>query len=310
MSPDLEELHNLISYGKYNNTYKMAWIKAIVETCEKSPKHKIHFDDLSMLIFKYYWNQCIFFGLNQGQNLNNKPKIIQIVEKCIDNYYKAEFDNKPEPFIKVQDKITIPVEKISTELKRYVCEAFLKLDGKTSNFYEYDRQKREINISNPKILKKYSQILYNLINYRWTQILEETDGSPRISKKIKGVDRNQIPRRGNLRIFHQFLDIENPKKNCFLTGKKITGKISVHHIIPWSYMYSDDLWNLVYVKPEENSSISNRLPSENLIKKLILRNKKLLKLLIKKNITNKHVEELKIALERDYVVKYWVGFKG
>ena len=75
-------------------------------------------------------------------------------------------------------------------------------------------------------------------------------------------------------------------------------------------MYSDDLWNLVYVKPEENSSKSNRLPNEDLINKLNLRNKRLLKILVKKEIKSKHLEELKISIERDYVKKYWTGFKG
>ena len=309
MNKELKELSNLINYGSMENTYKMSWIRSIVEICEESPKKIINLDDLSPLIFKYYWNQSIFFNLNQGQNRNFTPTIIQIVEKCITDY-QLEFGYKPESFIRVQKKIKIPTQKISKVLAQDVCKRFLILDKKVSNFYKYDLQKRKIKISNPRFLKEYSEVLYHLINYRWTQKLEETDGSPRISKKIKGVERDKTPKRGNLKLFHKFLDIENPKKVCFLTGEKITGTTSVDHIIPWSYMYSDDLWNLVYVKSEENSSVSNRLPSENLIKKLILRNKKLLKLLIKKNITNKHVDELKIALERDYVVKYWVGFKG
>ena len=309
MNKDLEELLNLINNGSMENTYKVSWIRSIVEICEDSPKKIIHFDDLSPLIFKYYWDQCIFFNLNQGQNRNNKPTIIQIVEKCIRDY-QLKFGYKPESFIRVQNKIKIPIQKISKVLTQDVCKRFLKLNKKISNFYKYDLEKREIKISNPRFLKEYSEVLYQIINYRWTQKLEETDGSPRISKKIRGVERDKTPKRGNLKSFHKFLDIENPKKVCFLTGEKIIGIISVDHVIPWSYMYSDDLWNLVYVKPEENSSKSNRLPNEDLINKLNLRNKRLLKILIKKEIKSKHLEELKISIERDYVKKYWTGFKG
>ena len=309
MNKELKELSNLINYGSMENTYKMSWIRSIVEICEESPKKIINLDDLSPLIFKYYWNQSIFFNLNQGQNRNFTPTIIQIVEKCITDY-QLEFGYKPESFIRVQKKIKIPTQKISKVLAQDVCKRFLILDKKVSNFYKYDLQKRKIKISNPRFLKEYSEVLYHLINYRWTQKLEETDGSPRISKKIKGVERDKTPKRGNLKLFHKFLDIENPKKVCFLTGEKIIGTTSVDHIIPWSYMYSDDLWNLVYVKPEENSSKSNCLPNEDLINKLNLRNKRLLKMLIKKKIKSKHIEELKISIERDYVRKYWTGFKG
>ena len=176
--------------------------------------------------------------------------------------------------------------------------------------YKYNLKKLEIYIYQPETLKKYSEILYPLINYRWTQKLEETDSSPRISKKIRGVDRDKTPKRGNLKIFHKFLDVDNPKKICFLTNKKIIGTPSVDHLIPWSYMYSDDLWNLVYVKPQENSSKSNRMPNKNLIRRLEERNKRLLYLLYSKNIKSKHVEELKVSLEKDYLNKYWTGFKG
>ena len=78
-------------------------------------------------------------------------------------------------------------------------------------------------------------------------------------------------------VHRKFIDEENPKKECFLTGKKISGTPSIDHVIPWSYMYSDDLWNLVYVLPNENSSKSNSLPNKKLIEKLKTRNIKLFK---------------------------------
>ena len=130
------------------------------------------------------------------------------------------------------------------------------------------------------------------------------DGSPRISKKIKGVDRDQFPKRGNLKKFREFIDEENPQKECFLTGNKISGTPSIDHVIPWSYMYSDDLWNLVYVSPNENSSKRNQIPDKGLIDRLKIRNVKLLE----RNSYNKFTEELKLSIENDYVEKtIWIG---
>ena len=64
----------------------------------------------------------------------------------------------------------------------------------------------------------------------------------------------------SLKKFKQFLDQENPDRVCFITGKAIPeNDLSIDHIIPWSYMYSDDLWNLVYVNKSINSSMSNRI---------------------------------------------------
>ena len=95
-----------------------------------------------------------------------------------------------------------------------------------------------------------------------------------------------------------------------MTGKKISGTPSIDHVIPWSYMYSDDLWNLVYVLPNENSSKSNRLPNKKLIERLKARNIKLFKTLKKKGINNKFTEELKLSIDNNYVEKFWIGFKG
>ena len=309
MNPYLKKVLDLINNGSMDNTYKMSWIRSIVESCEKSSKKNIHFDELSKLIFKYYWNQCVFFNLNQSHNRNKKPEIIQIVENSIKEYQSSR-GFKKETFIRIENEIDIPVTKISSVLKKDVCKRFLYLGGKIHKIYDYDLTKREINLFNPEILKTYSEILYNSINYRWTQELETMDGSPRISKKIKGVDRDQFPKRGNLNKFRKFIDEENPKKECFLTGKKILGTPSIDHVIPWSYMYSDDLWNLVYVLPNENSSKSNRLPNKKLIEKLKTRNIKLFKTLKKKGINNKFTEELKLSIDNNYVEKFWIGFQG
>ena len=80
----IEELTELISNCPMDNTYKMSWCKALVEySCNHSDK-KVHFDKLSELMFKYYWDQTIFFNLEQGSNLKKKPTIIQIVKNEIE----------------------------------------------------------------------------------------------------------------------------------------------------------------------------------------------------------------------------------
>ena len=77
--------------------------------------------------------------------------------------------------------------------------------------------------------------------------------------------------------------------------------ISVDHVIPWSFMYSDDIWNLVLTTKSNNSKKSNIVPSEDVIERLKERNKKLVNLL--------NDEKLKIsmeeAIENNYVDKFY-----
>jgi hypothetical protein len=310
MEKYIEQLTKVIRNCSMENTYKMSWIRSLVEWSVKYPrKQNIHFKELSPLIFKYYWNQTIFFNLNQGPNPLKKPEIHQIVLKEIERYQK-KYDFKPVFFTRVDNKIEIDVDKISNTLKSDVCWRFPILGKKSYNFYELDRQNFRLKLHHPELLKKYSEILFELINYRWVKKLELLNSSPRISKKVDGSDREDI-RRGNLTKFKSYLDLENPNQKCFITNKKLDDNdLSIDHVIPWSYLFSDDLWNLVYVKKSENSSKSNRIPSEKTIIKLEKRNNNLLRLMKRKDISDKQTEELELSINKDYVREFWYGCKG
>lgn len=305
MDDYLKNLTKVIRECKMTNTYKMCWMRSIVEYLINNPnKDTIHFDELSPLIFKYYWNQIIFFDLQQGSNPDKPPEICQIVKGKVDQYK----GKKPEVFTRVSSNIDIPIKEISNVLIKDVSWRFLELDGITLDLYELNKKTRELKVKNPEVLRNNSDILFELINYRWVQELEKYNSSPRISKKVNGTDREDI-KRGSLKKFHKYLDLENPNKICFISGKVIQN-LSVDHVIPWSYLYSDDLWNLVYVEKGVNSSKSNTIPSEELINKLIDRNQELMEIMVQNGYQDKQKEELDLSIKRDYVKQFWIGCKG
>ena len=199
MNPYLKELTHLISNCEMTTTYKMSWARAITEYLVTNPQaSQIHFDDLAPLIFKYYWNQIVFFDLKQSPD-SSTPLICQIVKNEIDKRGSL----KPEVFTRIEDQIEIPIKQISDQLKRYVSEKFLnKLGGEKYKIYEL--KNRTLTILEPEVFRGYSNILFELINYRWVQKLEECNSSPRISKKVRGTDREKI-NRGNLSTFKEYL---------------------------------------------------------------------------------------------------------
>lgn len=309
MQDYIKELTMLIRDGDMQNTYKMAWARGIVETCALDDSQSvIHFDALSEKIFGYYWNQSIFFQLEQSPNPHKRPEIHQIVLEEI-NQYQFNNDNQPKYFSKVRD-VKVPVTKISNILKKDVSWRFLLLNKTESSVYELDKKNKTITIKHPQLIKEYADILFELINYRWTQKLEEFNHSPRISKKVLGTDRERV-RRNNLSKFRKYLDVENPERRCFFTERVLSDDdISIDHVLPWSYLFSDDLWNLVYVDRSHNSSKSNRIPSEEVIQRLEERNIRLLSLLTSNAIKDKQTEELSLCIEKDLLRKFWVGCKG
>ena len=161
MNEHIRSLVETIHDCKMTNTYKMSWCRSLIEWSFKNPnKNQIHFNELSPLIFKYYWNQSIFFDLNQGSNPLEKPTIHQIVLKEIKKY-QNQFGNKPEVFTRIQNKIQIDIDSINRCLRRYVSKLF----DKDQQFYKLSSDGFSLELYHTELLKEYSDILFQLINY-------------------------------------------------------------------------------------------------------------------------------------------------
>jgi hypothetical protein len=92
----------------------MSWIRAIIECLleGKNREKEIALEDIAVNMFKHYWNQTIFFDLEQSQNINKKPLIVQLVKEQIELYQNRYNNNKPEYFAKVQNKIIIDTKRV------------------------------------------------------------------------------------------------------------------------------------------------------------------------------------------------------
>ena len=307
MNSTLSDWFEVIKNCSVNNTYKMGWGKSIVECCfEDDSEELISFDRISFKMFKYYWNQTIFFDLQQGSNPNKPPTFVSYVKSKIEEY-QSQYGLQPKEFERIEDKVKVDIKYLNRILTENVSHRFLEVGGKEYELYELDKKDRTIKVKNPHILKEYSDILFEVINYRWVQILETYNSSPRISKKIKITDRGGI-RRKPLGKFKKYLQLTDER--CFISGEEFEGDESTDHLIPWSFMFSDDLWNLVLVKQGYNSSKSNRIVDESEIIKLEERNKILLQRMEEKGIIDKNYSELKFSIEKNLLRKFWISFKG
>lgn len=322
MNNYIKDFNQLIINCNFENTYKMAWAKAIIEICIENNSDdelvNITFDQISSKILKYYWNQTIYFNLIQGSNLSKIPEILTITKKLIDDYFNTFNTKFPERFEKIESKLNKNnlnknISKISKVLKKDVCWRFLNLNNKKYDIYKLNKEEGniELKLENVKAIKDYSDLLLQVVNYRWTQILENFNHSPRISSKVRAIDDNSI-KRSNLSKFHEYLilEFEDQKKYCFYCGNIIPDdEISLDHIIPWSFMFSDDIWNLVFCHKSENSMKSNSIIEEKYIEKLEQRNRDLLSKMSKEKHGKKY-EELEMAINNNYVRKFWIASKG
>jgi CRISPR/Cas system Type II protein with McrA/HNH and RuvC-like nuclease domain len=91
----------------------------------------------------------------------------------------------------------------------------------------------------------------------------------------------------------------------FYSGELLdSNDISIDHVIPWSFMYSDDIWNLVITSKRYNSSKSNILVNEEIIKKLKDRNLQLIEI-----APDHYKNKIVASIELDLIEKFYFQFK-
>ena len=305
---------DIIERMNNDNTYKLAWGRAILECIsfdkcyeENANNVFIKFEDIAECMIKYYWNQMFFFNLKQSPA--KVPVVCQETQKLIEEYKEKTNSNIPKWYdegIKVLDKDNYlkAVKKVAKSLHENVAWRFKNIDGKSLEIYQIDKSKNlvVIDYSAALELKDYSVILSKLLNYKWAQLLEKFNYAPKITLKVNGISQSKLNRESLIKYKNQLLkEFKDGKIIDFYTGEELTvDNVSIDHVIPWSFMYSDDIWNLVVTSKSNNSKKSNSIPSEEMINKLKERNLKLLTI-----VEGKFKEDLELSIEGNYIEKIY-----
>lgn len=306
----------IIESMKNDNTYKLAWGRALIE-CIYYETYKIEnnkvvlsLNNIAKCMLKYYWNQTFFFSLKQSPYEDKSPVIVQITDELIERYSKVNGSVIPVWFDKAEEKlgseIDMAVQKVTNKLPENVSWRFKRVDNEVLEIYEYDNKNRSkyvyFNKGDAKLLSEYALVISKLLNYKWAQLLEKYNYAPKIVNKVNSISEAKLRRESLTKYKNELMkQFENGIAIDFYSGKPLKDDdISVDHVIPWSFMYSDDIWNLVLTSKSNNSSKSNSIPSEEVIKKLKERNSNLVGLL-----DSKFDMEMRESIEKGLVDKFY-----
>jgi 5-methylcytosine-specific restriction endonuclease McrA len=273
--------------------------------------------------FSYYWNLHVFFDpngttLREGSNSNRPPVILQYVVEAIRRRREELGENYRPRFLEQlrPSDLVIETHLIVKALKRDVSYRFLNLRNRRSDLYVYDAEANLIVFPEEacRLIADFADILIEAIHYRWSQILEDFNRTtPRITSKVR-MQRDLQFRRRSLNSFIEWLLINNPDQRCFLCGEIIETdeKPVVDHMIPWSFLFSDDLWNLSLTHDKCNYRKSDRQPTKKEIDRLNQRNSSLEHTIAKQfpeYTSKKHYKELVFANEHDLLRKMWTLYR-
>ena len=310
----------IIESMKNENTYKLAWGRALVECVysgnyfEKADGNiMVTTESVAKCMLKYYWNQIFFFNLKQSPTRvdDRQPLIVRFTNELISEYKSATQSNIPVWFDRAEcdigdSKINRIIKKICTVLPNDVSWRFKEINNEEIPLYRYDYKKRSNEVLFTKeaieLIKEYAIVISKLLNYKWSQLLEKFNYAPKIASKVSSISDAKLKRESLTKFKNELMkQFKDGVAIDFYSGEPLAmDDISVDHVIPWSFMYSDDIWNLVLTSKSHNSSKSNSIPSEDVINRLKERNEIIVDLL-----DSKFSVEMKDAIVNNYIDKYY-----
>ena len=283
---------HILNQGTKDNTYKFAFARFLLEYSQIKTETHVEFSTIAEYYLKYYWPQVCNSKLRQSPR--KSPEVIQIIEKEFDKpYYPQTFDRiKQEEPVKIENCIKNIVKKCFEHVTyafqnvkigdETVDKAPIFFDYKIRGFKKrYDREKnlplidRDYGINlNPDAMsffKRRNVSLNKAVTLEWARFLEEINvGVPKLIAKIE----DEIPSRNLTTQRHALEPVE---KNCFYCEIPLESvENDIEHVIPFSYIRENEMWNLTRACKQCNCKKLGSLPSpkKKWLDKLFERNKK------------------------------------
>ncbi|WP_444685272.1 HNH endonuclease domain-containing protein [Alkalicoccus luteus] len=253
-----------------SSTYKFVLFKSLIENLYNvNDQLEVNYDQLAYSFAKMFWNMVVGNGITQHNTGANAKAATIILD-----YQAAHATPSGWKFDKVPDANQVEiVHKVKQAMKTNVFGA---LFGDTEEtFYEFSHQHEKLRF-HPNVytfLLKYQLLLVQLTNFHLARMIEKLNGTA--SGLLLKVE--DLSKRENLKPFEKIL-LHYMDASCFYCGKDVsTGKRSTHvdHFIPWSFVQSDQVWNLVLSCQTCNSSKSDKLAKPYYLDKLLDRNEAL-----------------------------------
>lgn len=259
--------------SKNSTTYKFVLIKSLLENLYNvNDQLELTYDVLFTSFAKIYWNLVIHHNLSQ---INMTGKQAEVQKILLDIKEKHSVPNSLV-FDKLSEEIQIDI--IIRVKKKGKLNVMGAIYGDTdSTIYNFDNKCEiiKINPSFYSFMQRFQRILNYLTNYHLAIFLGKFNQQGDTTNLLMKVEN--VSKRSSLNEFYSLLSIFY-KGKCFYCHREIKIKSGAHvdHFIPWSFVQSDQLWNLVISCNTCNLSKNDKLAVNTFLNSLIDRNGELL----------------------------------
>lgn len=265
-------------FDNKSESYKLFWFKAILHEVSRG-RSAITFQELIDRMIVDAWYMVGEYKLNLGPADTLEKTVLYIAEKedflptekeeVILAYLRESDDKKLKDFKRVlglnvpyrlqAPLIPNPGSKLwykTSEIADYINAQdgilyLIEHDGPLYSRIIIDDAWMEYIQNNLGILIGWTD--YNLITY----LQRRNPTVPGISNKIYPPQERELTAVTN---YWKHIIVQGSVRDIY-TGEALSTKgLSIDHFVPWSYVASDELWNLIPTSRSVNSSKSNNLP--------------------------------------------------
>ena len=274
------------------SSYKYALVKCLLDNLfNVDSNYALDFSFLGLTFAKIYWNLISKYHLPQitVNSQFKKSEIETVVEDMI--MQNVNLNNLDYDSLNDVDKRSFNLCAYKIFTKYVIGALYSDLQCKVYGFSKTNR-KIYLNREIYDFLIKNKIILEKLNYYSWIIWMEERlEKTTNVLKPLSnyvnlGIKLDESTKRKALTNFKIDLLKYGDKLTCFYCNKIITDKsCHIDHFIPWKFVKDDKIWNLVISCRQCNESKKDKIPSIDMLDKLIARNENLFGLSYEDNLT-------------------------
>jgi hypothetical protein len=249
-----------------SSTYKPALLKAIARLAHNS-SNTITLRELGAEFARMFWNQTIVFHLRQAATISKEPEVLGQIRRASAAAGVRRFSELPE-------SSAIGIEMAMAQILTIDVLYRFHNNGPAGMLPLFTWERGTGHITMTDQARDFivdSRVMLELIaNYWWASYLEKVNAlAPAIINKVQadGI------RRGSLAPYLAILEALEEDR-CFYCNQVFSEAVrpSVDHVLPWSFLLADPLWDLVLACMKCNLAKSDRLPDRPFLDRLVERN--------------------------------------
>ena len=278
----------ILDRGAKDSTYKFALARALLELCRERRDaggrgpYTVGYDELARRFLRYYWHQECVFHIRQHHHAKREAAVIRAIR---DNRVgdgraaQAGLDADDERARAAVRDIRRGVFGSARSKKSNVVPKFQKVQiggcaQEIPMFYTFDNAAGTLTVGAAacRFLAANHSVLLDAVTLRWARYLEGANGGlPGLIAKIEAADAR--PARNSAFVRTAADALHRMDKSCFYCGCRLRREdVEVDHVIPWSYLFDDQLWNLVPACGGCNGRKRDSLPDLRTYAHLVKRN--------------------------------------